>query len=65
MSQPSLRSGATVDPPSGLPINFDHFERLDQQQQLFRYAQDLQELQAMQRRLQQRHEKVLLFFGLV
>ncbi len=63
MSQPSLRSGATVDPPSGLPINFDHFERLDQQQQLFRYAQDLQELQAMQRRLQQRHEKVLQFFG--
>lgn len=63
MSQPTHHSGGTTDAAIGLPINFDHFERLDQRQQLFRYAQDLQELLAAQNRLQQRHERVMQFFG--
>ena len=63
MNQLSMGTRAAGESAIGIPINVDHFEPLDQRPQLFRYAQDLQELLAMQSRLLQRHQKVLQFFG--
>ncbi len=63
MSPLPQSSGTAVDAAIGLPSNLAHFEALEQQQQLFRYAQDLQELMTSQDRLLRRHETVLQFLG--
>ncbi len=45
------------------PVGFDHLESRDQQQQLLRYAQDLQDLLAQKDGLEARHQQVLEFMG--